>query len=214
MSYSINADNRKLVINHMIPKNCLLVKTHVGEVRPSYHKLPPESFTFGKYSGKDLEGASEVIRNWKYHQSSTTPKKEDSYLLSNTQSVSKGLSKGSEFSKYRKSIIGQMNRMKSKSSSLDKIKEIVHGTPLRPSTPIQAVINNFYGNLAQSEFEAKMVQKMRNRANEAVKTRKEIVENPNFVLRTEVDKNTGLKQVFKMKKFGKVRSRAKCWGDN
>jgi hypothetical protein len=187
----------------MIPqRNCILTKSIVGQVRPSYHKLPSETFAYGKFSGKDEEGAAEVIRRWKYHENSLSPKKEGSFLLSNSQSVCKGLYKGSEFAKYRKSIVGEIKSRINKVKSLGKINDIAHGTPMKPSTPIQAVVNNFYGNLAQSKYQEKIKE---------ISMRKEKMNNPNFVLKTKFVTPSVTKPLFKMKKFCKVQSRAKCW---
>lgn len=181
-------------------KNCILTKTSVGQVRLSYHKLPPASFVYGKFTKKDGEGASEMIKNWKYHQGSLSPVREDSYILSNSMSVANGLHKGSEFVRFRKSVQGKIKSKNGTSSSSFKIPDIVHGVPLRPSTPMQAVMTNFYGNLVEKMNEGK-----------GGKVKGKSVKNPNFSLRPRVLIQSASKPEFKLKRFANVQSKAKCW---
>lgn len=187
----------------MIPvKNCVLYKTPVGQVRASYHKLPPSDFVYGKFTKKDGIGAGEMIKNWRYHQSSISPKKEDSYILSNSLSVANGLSKGPDFTKFRKNVHQKLKIKSNNSASLTKIPDIVHGVPLRPSTPMQAVMTNFYGNLAQKIFEDKIE-----------KSQEKPSKNPNFSIKPKILKISNSKPEFKLKKFSKIPSKAKCWAD-
>jgi len=169
-------------------------------VRQSYHRLPPASFVYGKFTKKDGEGAAEMIKNWKYHQGSLSPAKEDSYILSNSMSVANGLHKGSEFARFRKSVHGKTKLKNGSSTSLLKIPDIVHGVRLRPSTPMEAVMTNFYGNLMEKINEGK-----------GGKVQEKSVKNPNFSLRPRILKASVSKPEFKLKRFANVQSKAKCW---
>ena len=187
--------------------NCLLAKTEVGRCRPSYHSLPPAGFVYGKHFATDKEGANELISKWSYHKNTESPKKEKSFVLMNSLSVASGLSTSKDFKLFRKSLKEKPQRTK---SLLTKIKEPekIYGKALMPSTPIKAVVENFYGNATENiqnnekrlnvSFKANGLQKIQKLPPLSPPT------NPSFSGKT----------LFKMKKFLAGKSRVNCWRCN
>ena len=170
------------------------------------HTLPSQDFVYGKDFGKDREGATEMIRHWKYHTVSPKTLKDIDFKLSNAASVSNGLSTASEFSKFRKD---RNIRMKLKTSSSLKslpATDTTYGEALRPSTPMKAVMSNFYGNYHVQRTHEKyqntsltQVSRSHSKSTQSLKRPQELNQAPST------------NPVFKLKKFLSIQSRTDCW---
>ena len=62
-------------MNHR--NNILLVKDDVGKAKPTTVKLPPSGFVYGKPDYKQEPGAGIVTGEWKGHQQSEYPSKNE-----------------------------------------------------------------------------------------------------------------------------------------
>ena len=122
-------------------KNMLLVSDDVGKAKPSTRKLPGDNFTYGKAEHQDVEGASEVISNWKFHEQSKRAVPDRDFTKLNKMSVKEKACTAKAMYKFRQSNDA---RMKVASGVPNKVKrlppeEFTYGMPWRPSTPIRDV---------------------------------------------------------------------------
>ena len=188
-------------------RNYLLLKADVGQTRPSFHQLPQSAFVYGKRSGEDGEGARDLIKTWKVHEQSKDQPREHDYISVNNKSIAKGYSTSTQFRIYKKTqamrpSISQ-NTIKNKSIPSDT----TFGVPLRPATPISAVIGNFYGRFA-SEIQHD------NYAPQETETQCRFSSTRGFEL-LKASKMQSMQEKkyseFKMKKFNAVKTRTDCW---
>ena len=68
-------------------KNQLLVSDDVGKSKPSTRKLPGENFTYGKADFQDVEGAGEVMSNWRFHDQSGKTRPDRDFKKLNKMSI-------------------------------------------------------------------------------------------------------------------------------
>ena len=68
-------------------KNTLLVQDDVGLAKPSTRRLPGDNFTYGKAEYQDVEGAGQVMSNWKFHGQSKKSKPDRDFKKLNKMSV-------------------------------------------------------------------------------------------------------------------------------
>lgn len=188
-------------------RNYLLLRAEVGKTRPSFHQLPQGSFLYGKRSGEDNEGARDLIKTWKVHEQSKEMPREHDYISINNKSVAKGYSTSTQFRIYKKAqglrpSVSQSN-IKNKSICSD----VTFGMPLRPATPISAVIGNFYGRVA-SEIQHDYYTP------QEIKTQCKFSSTKGFELlkASKMQRMQEKKQSeFKMRKFNAVKTRTDCW---
>jgi Domain of unknown function (DUF4483) len=124
--------------------NFLLLKDDVGKPKPPTRKLPSSEFIFGKKTPKDLEDAGQIMSSWHEHRKSLRTSHEKDYRLVNIINLS-----AKKQPKHYKRFLSVPINPDPKFQK--KVLEIRHGTPAKPSTPIRALISNFYGQLAQNQ---------------------------------------------------------------
>ena len=68
-------------------KNMLLVNDDVGKSKTTTRRLPGDNFAYGKSDYQDVEGAGEVLSNWKFHDQSKKSKPDRDFKKLNKMSV-------------------------------------------------------------------------------------------------------------------------------
>lgn len=127
--------------------NFLLVKDDIGKPKPIIRKVPNDGFVFGKKSLIDKECAKDLIFSWQEHRKSVQTPCEKDYKRMNILKIA-----GSKFPKDIKKLkkdIWLNYTPKTKAKKNNCTPDIRFGNAIRPSTPIKAVLNNFYGGLAE-----------------------------------------------------------------
>ena len=185
-------------------KNTLLVKDSAGKAKPSTRNLPVEGHAYGKKPNPDKEGVGALISSWDVHKGSSVSKFDKDFKKINALCVSEGACTAAQQNKFR-----QSTGIRIKNSIIKekfKIPNIVFGIPNKPSTPIKAVITNFFGeNAAENMYDGFLPNKPSSSINYAKTTR-------GNKIRTEAIKNTLKNQcrssnIFKLKKFVNVQAK-------
>lgn len=131
-------------------KNILLIRDDVGKPKPITRALPASSYTYGKQITHDKEGVGALLTNWQVHRSSSVPKQDKDFKKLNALSVYEGVHTASGQSKFRKN--NEIHFQKITNKRITPNPNITFGTENRPSTPIKAVICNFYGEYAAEQL--------------------------------------------------------------
>ena len=126
--------------------NFLLVKDSMGKPKPSTRTLPNEDFTYGKKLKPDLEGVGSLLSSWAEHKASRLPKADKDFKKLNALSVAEGHCTAPKQRKFRQEADVRLKSASQKSQII--IPDMVFGMSGRPSTPIKAVIGNFYADYA------------------------------------------------------------------
>jgi hypothetical protein len=149
-----------------------------------------------------------VITNWHYHERSRSPAREASYIHMNSLSVAHGLSTSTEFKVFRKSHSGSLQKRDKTCFEGEKEHSIRFGLPLKPSTPMKAVMGNFYANITEQNIQS---QKS---FNWSQKTR-ETAKNPSFKNSTTEKRPASQPgTLFKLKRFQTAKAKVSCWRSN
>jgi hypothetical protein len=175
-------------------KNYLLVRDDVGKPKPNTRNLPSGVYSYGIRVLKDKEDAGAVISSWAESMRKADRHLDHNFKRLNILSVGEKKVTATQQREFRKTL--QNRRMSSvEAKSAEPSFEVVYGMPLRPSTPIKAVLGNFYGHVASEYNNLVYSDKIkvpgirgRNGSSEKVQ---------------EIQQ----KELFKMKKFLKVRAR-------
>mmetsp|Transcript_6725 Transcript_6725/g.6611 ORF Transcript_6725/g.6611 Transcript_6725/m.6611 type:complete len:128 (+) Transcript_6725:239-622(+) len=120
-------------------------------------------------------------------------------------SATKGITKASEQGVFRKNVDVRVGLSTSTHQEEKKIPDIIFGQPNRPSTPINAVIENYYGSVA-AEIKNQDYSRSPN-----IKKRSEESKHEKGSNRSPAPANVSQEQPqkkeFKMKKFQNVKSK-------
>ena len=174
--------------------NYLLIKDDVGKSKPATRILPSNGFCYGIKVSKDREDARAVISSWAQNSKKVKQNRDQDFRKLNILSVGEKFVTAPQQRAFRKTA--HCRRMSSETPHLElEPSEVIYGMPLRPSTPIKAVIGNFYGSFAAE-------QKHRAYSNDYKShvKRKRMIEKPEKVTEAEP-------KLFKMKKFLSVKAR-------
>jgi hypothetical protein len=140
-------------------KNLLLVKDDVGRAKPATRDLPPDGFTFGKADRKDQESAGLVTSSWKMHEQSKPKEAERDFKKLNKMSIKEGIIDAKHQKEFRQGHDARIEATigdRSRRGHMGAIPEnLAFGKPNRPSTPINGIISNYYGETATNEIEEK-----------------------------------------------------------
>lgn len=137
--------------------NFLLVKDGIGKAKPSTRALPSEEFVYGKKPKDDGESVGSLLKQWDLPRPSKVPKLDKDFKKLNALSVTEKACTPSEVSKFRKTTEIRLKTAQSKSRPV--VPDIIFGNENRPSTPIKAVISNFYGDFAAENMNSNFVVK-------------------------------------------------------
>lgn len=151
-------------------KNPLLVKDNVGKGKPSCYDLPEGSFAFGRPGNQDYEGAREVSMRWVSHIPSCGPQDNaPDFIRLHKRAAGAKVATSRDLSHFRREYDHQCTPRASGSQSArspasnsvppkqlvpsDVIPGFTYGRKVRPSTPIQEVISNRFGEKAELELQ-------------------------------------------------------------
>jgi hypothetical protein len=132
--------------------NFLLRKDEVGKAKPSLYHLPPDGFAYGMPLRRDREGAGPVLSSWKQHTNTQSIQPGLDFIRINTSSIAAGCSTVKQVYEFRNSneIRGRSARRVEQRRSLAEIV-MAHGVKGKPSTPMDQVMSNLYGRIAEDE---------------------------------------------------------------
>ena len=139
--------------------NYLIAKDDVGKRKPVCVNLPNEVHVYGKKTDKDIENVQDLIYTWKISEKTQVKDVEKDFRILNKLGLKKKITRANQVREFRKNspdfLISKRNRKMT--------PEICFGQAAKPSTPIKALLANFYGDVAtrdkhsQYEDEAKKV---------------------------------------------------------
>lgn len=177
-------------------KNCLLIKDDVGKSKPNTRNLPPHSFSYGVKVNKDSEDAGAVISSWAETVKQYKKPLEQNFKKLNMLSIAEKQVTATQQRVFRKTAF-HIRQNSEEPKLIEDNTQYIYGMPLRPSTPMKAVLGNFYGYVASEEkhFAYTDKEKITNKRRISIEktVKKPVIE----------DK----KNLFKMKKFLKVKAR-------
>ena len=200
-------------------KNQLLVTDDVGKAKPSTRKLPAENFTYGKAEYQDVEGAGEVMSNWKFHGQSKKSKPDRDFKKLNKLSVKNKACNARDMYQFRKVNDARMKEALGAQRKRGRLppKEFTYGMPCRPSTPIRDVMGNFFGEMAENEMTFKYGQTRSNFRQTAApaetkhttksKIADEFVKSKGHEDAKQAKLMSGSKDLFKIKRFDHIKPR-------
>lgn len=136
-------------------RNQLLVKDGVGRPKPGTRDLPPQGFTYGKADRKDQENAGIVTSSWKMHEQSKPRDSERDFKKLNKMSLHNGIVDSKTIKEFRQAndarieaTVGDRARRRQQSVP----EHLAFGKANRPSTPINGIISNYYGETAHLDI--------------------------------------------------------------
>lgn len=176
--------------------NYLIVKDDVGKSKPNTRTLPSHNFSYGIKVSKDQEDAGAVISSWA--ETAQKPRKpiEQDFKKLNMMSITEKQVTAPQQRAFRKTALCRRLSSEEPRTFEDGI-QIIYGMPLRPSTPMKAILSNFYGHVALEEKHYAYSDKWKTPS-----LKRRFVES---ALKKPTSENQ--KVLFKMKKFLKVRAR-------
>jgi Domain of unknown function (DUF4483) len=182
--------------------NFLLVKDSMGKPKPSTRALPDDSFTYGKKLKPDVEGVGSLLSSWAEHKVSGVPKPDKDFKKLNALSVAEGAVTAPKQRSFRKST--DIRFKSSSQRSQPYIPDMVFGLGARPSTPIKAVIGNFYGEYAADVKTSNYTPKAQKRNPTPTKSTRGFDKRYESIRNSMVPQEKGF---FKLKKFLSVQPR-------
>jgi hypothetical protein len=175
--------------------NYLLVKDDVGKPKPVTRPLPSTDFSYGIKVKKDSEDARAVISSWAVTSHRSNKVLDQDFRRLNILSLGEKLVTAPQQRAFRKTAFNRRMSSEEPKRPSDK-HEVIYGMPLRPSTPIKAVLENFYAHVAEEQTHCAYSVKQRpphrrNLSSQHETKREKLMENE--------------KGLFKLKKFLNVK---------
>ena len=189
--------------------NFLLMKDSMGKPKPSTRELPGDGYTYGKKLQHDQEGVGSLLTSWAEHKASVLPKGDKDFKKLNSLSVVEGAVTAPKQRQFR-----QMAEVRVKSASQRSqfvVPDMIFGTSARPSTPIKAVIGNFYGEYAADLKRNSFVPKEQ-KNNVPVERSTKGFDKRNESIRNSMQPQE--KQRFKLKRFSSVQAKTSSRRNN
>ena len=193
--------------------NPLLAKDDVGKCKPCSFRLPTDGFAYGKPDMKDPEGAREVLSSWAYHEQSKVSSSKKDFKNMNKFGITKGAinSKAQNDLRKKKDLRVSQEPKHNLNKKTELPNDMIYGIMNRPSTPIEGVISNTYGQHAEHEAEQiykessrRPAQKNKPSGVRQTKATQKLIEHQQHKLEDRANDKT---DNFKIKRFAKVGSR-------
>ena len=147
------------------------------------------------------------MKHWKFHISSPQLQSEQDFRLLNSMSVINGLSTATDFRSFRKGKEVLMQSGINKMRINNSVPDITYGMPLRPATPIKALLSNFYGKIASDDLHNVYGKTVKpNSLRQTSTTGFELLNNSKLKSLAKSEAN-----LFKMRKFAGVKPKTSCW---
>ena len=134
--------------------NLLIIKDDVGKAKPSMRLLPQFGHSYGYAPPPDKEGVGQLLTNWTFHQQTKTNKTDKDFKELNRLAIKNKATTSDKQYNFRQQVNA---RLKDPASRRDlDIKypfgeDTRFGNANRPSTPIKAVVEGFFGDVAAVE---------------------------------------------------------------
>lgn len=134
-------------------RNILLVKDGVGKPKACVRDLPTNEHSYGFEQKKDRESAGAVISSWQEHKKSKDSEPDRDFKQLNKISVAQKCITATQVKEFRKTNDIRIKEARGKKDLTVSLPdpEFYFGIPNRPSTPIDKVVSNDYGNVASIE---------------------------------------------------------------
>ncbi|KAM3134978.1 hypothetical protein pb186bvf_012978 [Paramecium bursaria] len=139
--------------------NSLLMRDSVGVSKNSTQTIPQEVY-FGKPIMHDLEGAQEVVLNWRQHQSSQDLLPDRDFTKLNKMCVTNCLHKSDQFTNFRRSADARVSIKKGTNLYSVQLPDenFRYGKPYAPQSPMRMILAHGYANEAEKIMEIKYDQ--------------------------------------------------------
>jgi len=199
----------------------ILNKDNVGKVKEPLYQLPGNDFSYGKAFGNDKEGARILTSSWQIHTPTgkAVPKKDFKSL--NKISVNNGFSSSKHFRDMAQINDGVRIIPKAGTKVIPIVlpeEEFRFGICNRPSTPMNNVMSNNYGNNAAAVSEDIYYNRAAE-SNQPRSIRPKSTKTVQLGLETTAKKldemeNYGSNNLFKMKKFDGAQRKVETFNPN
>lgn len=140
-------NNHNFFIRVQNSGNFVIVKSDIGKPKPQLRTLPCTSHVYGVKTPKDIESAKDLMYTWLESPKARYMKGCKNFRKQNILNIKQKTSVSVQLRKVKKNICSFKSRNKPEFSTPER----VFGQPMRPSTPMWAVISNFYGELASKQ---------------------------------------------------------------
>lgn len=127
--------------------NFIIVKDDVGKPKPQLRSLPDTCYTYGQKTFKDKETARDLIYTWSESPKVNNRRAEKDYKKLNILSIKKKITQAVQLRQFHKRTWTSHSKKKPEKSTPD----ISFGQAARPSTPMKAILSNFYGEQANKQ---------------------------------------------------------------
>jgi hypothetical protein len=182
--------------------NFLIVKDSMGKSKPCTVPLPDPSFTYGHRLKGDGEGVSSLITSWAEHKPSKLSKPDKDFKKLNVLSAVEGVHTARDQRRFRRNSDVRVKTASQRSQP--SIPDITFGDSARPSTPMKAVLGNFYGEQAAEVVTSNYTPKSRRRVLSAGRTNIAFEKRSDWIRKSLVSEERAM---FKLKKFLTVNPR-------
>lgn len=174
-------------------KNVLLVKDDVGKPKVPTRRLPPTGHAYGFKPKGDIEGAGAILTSWSEHNRSNEARPDVDYRKLNKACAGSKCPRPKELGKF------SVRTSAGKVGARPDYEKMLFGVKNRPSTPIDIVMSNEYGNRAIVE---------KHQVYSGIRSNVTVEKEPaKLATHKELDKQPQNKEAFKLKKFAKVHSK-------
>lgn len=181
----------------------------VGVKRTSNWHLPPKDFAYGKQIPPDKEGVSIITRSWRTHDRSSTSQPPQDFVKINKLAIRMNATAYDTHKDFRKHVDIRRPLREGKKGKLINLpeNEFVYGIRNRTPTPIKKVINNEYGNAAETVIRQEYKTFMRENeivAHFAPRTTPHFMK---LLQARKMNQNIEEKPLYKMRMFKRVPSK-------
>jgi len=196
----------------------IINKDNVGKVKAPLYELPSSEYSYGKAAGNDKEGVRALTSSWQTHTPTRTsiPKKDFKNL--NKLSINSGLSSSKHFRDFTQINDGVRVVPKTGTKAVQIVlpeEEFRYGINNRPSTPMNQVMSNNYGNNAaaftEDIYHGRIAESSETRSYRPKTTKTVQLGLETTAKKLEEMDNYGNSNEFKMKQFQKAQRKVETF---
>lgn len=182
--------------------NFLIVKDSMGKAKPTTRALPGQSHIYGLKPKPDVEGVGSLLSSWSEHKSSSLPRSDKDFKKLNALCLTQKACTAPEQRAFRQYSDIRVKTASQRSQII--VPDMIFGMSAKPSTPIKAVLGNFYGELAADLNRTNYSPKSQRKASSSRKSTLSFDRRNNYI-RSSLQSSP--KHEFKLKKFLSVEPR-------
>ena len=130
------------------------MKDDVGRSKPSARLLPKFGHSYGYAPPPDKEGVGQLLTNWTFHQQTRVKENDKDFKELNRLAIKNKATTSDKQYSFRQQVNARLRDPKSRLEIDVKYpfgEDTRFGTANRPSTPIKAVVEGFFGDVGALE---------------------------------------------------------------